>query len=85
MIDNGDGSIHQELADQLAGRREDGSYDNSQAVLFLVNCADDPKRPSKEFIKEAVDKVADQLLISGRQYVAIRVALDSKSQSTHCL
>ena len=61
MIENGDGSIHQELADQLAGRREDGSYDNSQAVLFLVNCADDPKRPSKEFIKEAVDEVADQL------------------------
>ena len=56
MIENGDGSIHQELADQLAGRREDGSYDNSQAVLFLVNCADDPKRPSKEFIKEAVDE-----------------------------
>ena len=65
MIDNGDGSIHQELADQLAGRREDGSYDNSQAVLFLVNCADDPKRPSKEFIKEAVDAVADQLLHFG--------------------
>ena len=61
MIDNGDGSIHQELADQLAGRREDGSYDNSQAVLFLVNCADDPKRPSKEFIRKAVDEVADQL------------------------
>ena len=61
MIDNGNGSIHQELADQLAGRREDGSYDNSQAVLFLVNCADDPKRPSKEFIIQAVDAVADQL------------------------
>jgi len=61
MIDDGDGSILQELADQLAGRRDDGSYDNSQAVLFLVNCADDPKRPSKEFIREAIDEVADQL------------------------
>ena len=61
MIDNGNGSIHQELADQLAGRREDGSYDNSQAVLFLVNCADDPQRPSKQYIRNAVDEVANQL------------------------
>ena len=61
IITQADGTVHQILADQLAGRREDGTYDNSQAVLFLVNCADDPGRPSASYIIEAVGKVADQL------------------------
>ena len=61
IITEADGTIHQVLADQLSGRREDGTYDNSQSVLFLVNCADDPLRPSEEEIADAVDAVADQL------------------------
>lgn len=61
IISDADGSIHQILADQLSGRRENGTYDNSQSVLFLVNCADDPLRPSDEEIASAVDAVADQL------------------------
>ena len=61
IISDADGSIHQILADQLSGRREDGTYDNSQSVLFLVNCADDPLRPSDEEIASAIDAVADQL------------------------
>jgi pimeloyl-ACP methyl ester carboxylesterase len=65
IITQSDGTVHQELADQLAGRQEDGTYDNSQAVLFLVNCADDPGRPTDMYIMEAVDKVADQLLHFG--------------------
>ena len=65
IITQSDGTVHQELADQLAGRQEDGTYDNSQAVLFLVNCADDPGRPTDRYIMEAVDKIADQLLHFG--------------------
>ena len=61
IISDADGSIHQILADELSGRRENGTYDNSQSVLFLVNCADDPLRPSDEEIASAVDAVADQL------------------------
>ena len=61
IINDADGSIHQVLADQLSGRREDGTYDNSQSVLFLVNCADDPLRPSDKEIASAIDAVADQL------------------------
>ena len=61
IIANADGSIHQFFADQLAGRNEDGTYDNSQSVLFLVRCADDPLRPSDEEIASGMDAVADQL------------------------
>ena len=61
IITQADGTVHQELADQLAGRREDGTYDNSQSVSFLVSCADDPLRPSDEEIALAMDAVADQL------------------------
>ncbi|HJP15618.1 MAG TPA: alpha/beta hydrolase [Acidimicrobiales bacterium] len=55
------GVISQRLVDDYEGREEDGTYDNSSAVSFIVNCTDDPLRPTEEEIIEAVDAVADQL------------------------
>ncbi|MBC8363911.1 MAG: alpha/beta fold hydrolase [Actinobacteria bacterium] len=58
-LDEGTGGGFQSLADMMMGRRDDGTYDNSQAVNFLVNCADDPLRPSQEAFSELVDAAAD--------------------------
>jgi pimeloyl-ACP methyl ester carboxylesterase len=55
----GEGEIFQELSDMMVGRREDGTYDTSMAVGFLVNCGDDPLRPGQESFFEAIDAVAD--------------------------
>lgn len=42
--DNGDGDLLRRLSDALLGRRDDGSYDNLQEAIGVINCAD---RPSK--------------------------------------
>jgi len=61
VLEKGTGVISQRLVDDYEGRKEDGTYDNSTAVGFLVNCTDDPNRPTEEEIAEEVDAVADQL------------------------
>ena len=61
VLEEGTGVISQRLVDDYEGRKEDGTYDNSSAVGFLVNCTDDPNRPTEEEIAEEVDAVADQL------------------------
>lgn len=61
VLEEGTGSISQRLLDDYAGRIEDGTYDNGNAVNFLVNCSDDPNRPTEEEIEEGFDAVADQL------------------------
>ena len=61
VLEKGTGVISQRLVDDYEGRKEDGTYDNSSAVGFLVNCTDDPNRPTEEEIAEEVDAVADQL------------------------
>ena len=44
-----DGSLLQVLADTYLGRQPDGTYDNSQISGLVINCADDPRRPLREF------------------------------------
>lgn len=61
VLEKGTGVISQRLVDEYEGRKEDGTYDNSTAVGFLVNCTDDPNRPTEEEIAEEVDAVADEL------------------------
>ena len=65
VLEEGTGFISQRLVDDYEGRREDGTYDNGSAVLFLVNCSDDPNRPTEEEIAEEVDAIADQLKLFG--------------------
>ncbi len=59
VLGAGEGRIFQSLADMMMGRRDDGTYDGSQDVNYLVNCADDPLRPSQESFFVALDAVAD--------------------------
>ena len=61
VLDSGDGTAFQGLADLMMGRNEDGTYDGSQDVNWLVNCADDPERPDPETQFAAADAVADTL------------------------
>ncbi|MEE2697007.1 MAG: alpha/beta hydrolase [Actinomycetota bacterium] len=61
VLEVGEGSIFQSLGDLMMGRREDGTYDGSQDVNYLVNCADDPFRPGRDSFFAAVDAVADTL------------------------
>ncbi|GAB3971930.1 alpha/beta hydrolase [Streptomyces sparsus] len=39
-LDNNDGTLLLRLSDLLNGRQEDGRYDNSQAALTAISCAD---------------------------------------------
>ncbi|UGY93507.1 alpha/beta hydrolase [Streptomyces gobiensis] len=50
MNDN-DGTMLLRLSDLLNGRREDGTYDNSQAALTAISCADDKQRYTLADIK----------------------------------
>jgi len=57
------GTAHglQGLGDDLAGRSDDGTYDNSHDARFLVNCADDPGRPPPAEVYAAAAAIADSL------------------------
>ena len=54
-----DGSLLQVLADTYLGRQPDGTYDNSQLAGFVINCADDPRRPPVDEIREQAEFSAD--------------------------
>ncbi len=53
-----DGSLLQILADTYLGREPDGTYDNSQAAGFAINCADDPRRAPTEEVRVLADRTA---------------------------
>ncbi len=57
------GTAHglQDLGDDLTGRGDDGTYDNSYDVRFLVNCADDPERPPPAEVYAATEAIAATL------------------------
>ncbi len=40
--ENGDGELLRLLSDALVGRRADGTYNNIQEAIGIINCADDP-------------------------------------------
>jgi len=61
VLESGEGMRLQFLADLMLGRDEYGIYDDSQAVNWLVSCADDPERPGQEELYAATDAVADML------------------------
>ena len=61
VVLSGSAVILQDLGDMLLGRRDDGSYDGSMDAMFLVDCADDPERPSPSKIFGASVAIADSL------------------------
>ncbi|HIG24488.1 MAG TPA: alpha/beta hydrolase [Acidimicrobiia bacterium] len=61
VLEERQGNIFQGLVDDMIGRQPDGSYDNSNAANLLINCADDPGRPSQEEIVEANGALASTL------------------------
>jgi pimeloyl-ACP methyl ester carboxylesterase len=53
-----DGTLLQVLVDTYAGRRPDGSYDNSQAAGSAINCADDAVRPDTDVVRSQSEEAA---------------------------
>ena len=60
-----DGSLLQALADSYLGRQPDGIYDNSQLAGFVINCADDPRRPPVDEIREQAERSAQASVYFG--------------------
>ena len=56
--EDGDGDLLRALADSLLGRREDGTYDNIQEAISIINCAD---RPSDRVSFDAFRLMFDDL------------------------
>ena len=54
-----DGSLLQVLADSYLGRQPDGGYDNSQLAGLVINCADEPRRPSVDEVRVQAGLSAD--------------------------
>jgi pimeloyl-ACP methyl ester carboxylesterase len=54
-----DGSLLQVLGDSLAGRKANGTYDNSQVANGFISCADDPARPDADAQRQIADSIAD--------------------------
>ncbi len=77
-----DGSLFQVLGDQYAGRRVDGTYDNSQVANGFINCADDPARPDADETRRLADETAalsvlfDEVLRASTGCLGIEPALD---------
>ena len=51
-MDDQDGTLLLRLSDLLNGRSDDGSYDNSQAALTAISCADSAPRYSLEDVRK---------------------------------
>ncbi len=56
-VDN-DATLLQVLVDTYLGRQADGSYDNSQAAGFTINCADNSARPPTEVVRVESEEIA---------------------------
>ena len=53
-----DGTLLQVLGDGLAGRRADGTYDNSGVANTFINCADVTDRPDLEQVRSDAEQAA---------------------------
>lgn len=51
-LDDQDGTLLLRLSDLLNGRNDDGSYDNSQAALTAISCADSKPRYTLEDVQD---------------------------------
>ncbi|GAA4674880.1 alpha/beta fold hydrolase [Streptomyces chumphonensis] len=51
-VDDDDGTLLLRLSDLLNGRRDDGTYDNSQAALTAISCADAEPRYTLDDVRE---------------------------------
>ena len=57
--EQGDASLLLEIADLLAGRRQDGSWDNIWEANAAVNCLDSADRPTPEQVETEAAALAD--------------------------
>ncbi len=57
-----DGSLLQVLADSYLGRQPDGTYDNSQLAGLVINCADEPRRPPADEVRNQAEQSAQASL-----------------------
>lgn len=55
-----DGTLLQVLGDGLAGRRADGTYDNSSVANTFINCADTEDRPDVDRVRADAETVAER-------------------------
>ena len=63
--EQGDASLLLEIADLLAGRRPDGSWDNLWEANAAVNCLDSAERPTPEQVETQAAALADVSPIFG--------------------
>ena len=57
---DGDGTLLHVLTDTYLGRQPDGTYDESQAAGFTINCADNVNRPPTEVVRIESENAAQQ-------------------------
>jgi pimeloyl-ACP methyl ester carboxylesterase len=74
---SGDATRLIRLADTLAGRRPDGSYDNSLIMNVAVNCLDYASEPDPAYYRALADRLDDQAPLFGA-YTAVGGVLCSK-------
>jgi pimeloyl-ACP methyl ester carboxylesterase len=74
---SGDATRLIRLADTLAGRRADGSYDNSLIMNVAVNCLDYASEPDPAYYRALADRLDDQAPLFGA-YTATGGVLCSK-------
>ncbi len=55
-----DATLLHVLVDTYLGRQPDGSYDNSQAAGFTINCADNASRASSDEVRSDSEQVASR-------------------------
>ncbi|MGD9482456.1 alpha/beta hydrolase [Streptomyces sp. TRM70308] len=68
-LDEGDGTVLLQLSDLLNGRREDGTYDNSQAALTAIRCADDKPRYTVADVRERLPRFREASPVFGEMTV----------------
>ncbi|MEE1927696.1 alpha/beta hydrolase [Streptomyces sp. TRM 70351] len=64
-VNDGDGTLLLRLSDLLNGRRDDGSYDNSQAALTAITCADAEPRYTVEDVRERLPRFREASPVFG--------------------
>jgi pimeloyl-ACP methyl ester carboxylesterase len=74
---NGDGL--RRLTDRLLGRRDDGTYDNLQEAIGIINCADDPsKRVSFTEFRRTYTELVQRYPVFGRPFGGSPVGCDPR-------
>ncbi|MBW1602979.1 alpha/beta fold hydrolase [Streptomyces sp. JJ66] len=64
-LDDADGTVLLQLSDLLNGRREDGTYDNSQAALTAISCADSKPRYTVADVRERLPEFREASPVFG--------------------